>query len=357
MPPAPPWLRRTHRFIGLTSGAWLALIGLTGTLLVVVEPLDRALNPGLLTASVDHIASLDAATSAARDAAGARTVTMVAMPLFREAVYDFRTEDGTHVYVDAAARVTGARPPSTSPRSLLLRLHQGLIPERETWTGVAAAALLAMGVSGLFMRSSSRQSLERLRAGSTRAARNAYHIHNLTGSIAAPFLLLSATTGLALLFYVPCENALNSLLGSPPTAAVSRSAAVAAVEALATAAVDTPLERCLRDARTRFPGATVTWVTLPTSARPRTVVRLRQPEEWQPHGRTLVTFDANGRVTEVVDARTAPLGTRLMNLVYPTHILSAGVPGKLICAMVGLAPALLFASGLIMARRRRARAS
>jgi uncharacterized iron-regulated membrane protein len=38
-----------HRWLGIGLGAWFALVGLTGSILVFEDPIDAWLNPGLLT--------------------------------------------------------------------------------------------------------------------------------------------------------------------------------------------------------------------------------------------------------------------------------------------------------------------
>lgn len=347
----PPTLR-IHRIIGLASGAWLALIGLTGSLLCFVETVDRATHPQMLTSPPgDTRASIDDIVAAATRTALPRTAVRVRLPRDARDVYELVTDDERHIYVDQSGRVTGHRAEGQVPREMLLRLHTALFLERKALTAIPAAALIALGVSGLRLRIPLGRSLERLRLPSASLSRNAWHLHNVTGTLALPFLLLSATTGLALIFYTPCETALNRWL---------------ATHQVPVPQTDTPLLLQTREGRIqtlvaaalhRFPQAVATWVYLPTPDRPLTRVRLKQPGEWHPHGRTTVTFDDQGRIISLENAHTAPLGTRVMNQVFPAHTLQAGLPGRLACALVGLVPALMLATGLAVFLRRRARAA
>ncbi len=54
-------------------------------------------------------------------------------------------------------------------------------------------------------------------------------------------------------------------------------------------------------------------------------VRVKQPGEWLPNGRTMLWFDpANGRLIDSRDATTLPLATRAYNAVFPIHASKIG---------------------------------
>lgn len=83
------------------------------------------------------------------------------------------------------------------------------------------------------------------------------------------------------------------------------------------------------------------------------------PEELHPNGRSLVYFDARtGNLLRADNALNAPLGTRIANLMYPLHTgRFGGLATRLVLVVVGLAPAFLFMSGVViwwnrMVRRR-----
>jgi uncharacterized iron-regulated membrane protein len=115
----------------------------------------------------------------------------------------------------------------------------------------------------------------------------------------------------------------------------------------------------LAAAQAAFPDARIRAAGLaPAPGKPASV-RLRQPGEWHPNGRTTVQIDpATGRVVGVVDAHALGGGTRLQNALYPIHAASVG--GwlyDLVVALTGLALAALGGVGawsfLIKPRRRR----
>ncbi|MFX9612122.1 PepSY-associated TM helix domain-containing protein, partial [Acinetobacter baumannii] len=82
------------------------------------------------------------------------------------------------------------------------------------------------------------------------------------------------------------------------------------------------------------------------------VVRKRFPAELHPNGRSFVYVDQyDGEVLLVENALRSPLGTRLVNLFYPIHIgLWGGLPTRILQVLIGLTPAVLFITGLLMWR-------
>jgi uncharacterized iron-regulated membrane protein len=94
-------------------------------------------------------------------------------------------------------------------------------------------------------------------------------------------------------------------------------------------------------AHARFPEADLRLITLPRKGNGLITVRMRQPEEWLPNGRTLLWFAADsGRLIEARDARGHDARVKLFNRLYPLHAAKVG----------GLAYRLLMtASGLVLA--------
>ena len=115
----------------------------------------------------------------------------------------------------------------------------------------------------------------------------------------------------------------------------------------------------LASAQAAFPEARVRTAGQPAEAGKPATVRLRQPGEWHPNGRTVALIDpATNRVVGTTDAQALGGGTRLQNALYPIHAASVG--GwlyDLVVALSGLALAALGGVGtwsfLIKPRRTR----
>lgn len=83
-------------------------------------------------------------------------------------------------------------------------------------------------------------------------------------------------------------------------------------------------------------------------------MRFKQAAELHPNGRSIVYLDPQTwNIIRVEDALRAPLGTRVANLMYPLHVgRLGGVFTRVLLVFVGLVPALLFLTGLLMWRAR-----
>jgi uncharacterized iron-regulated membrane protein len=122
---------------------------------------------------------------------------------------------------------------------------------------------------------------------------------------------------------------------------------------------DVSLDAAIASAQQALPGARVTRITPPSKANAPIIVRLRFPEEIHPNGQSNVYIDRHsGRVLRADDARVAARSQRLMNLRYPLHIGRwGGILSRVLHFLLGLVPAVLYVTGLMMwgsrLRRRR----
>lgn len=155
-------------------------------------------------------------------------------------------------------------------------------------------------------------------------------------------MLLLSLTGAAMVFPAQARAVLGALL---PDAGAEAAAAAADPPALRDAgSIDWP--SVLAAAAARFPGAELRIVSWPVGE--GTVsVRLREPAEWHPNGRTRVGLSpSEGKVLVVHDALAEPVASRAYNALYPLH--SARVGGRpydALAALTGIALALLACIG------------
>jgi uncharacterized iron-regulated membrane protein len=81
----------------------------------------------------------------------------------------------------------------------------------------------------------------------------------------------------------------------------------------------------VKTVRSTYPDAELRTIGIPRVDGGLIRIRVRQPTEWLPNGRTIFWFDpAGGRLVETRDARPLPLATRAFNLVYPIHASTVG---------------------------------
>lgn len=364
---ARPWSVRLHRWVGLVLGAWFAVVGLTGTVLVWHSELDRALNPGWFapraacaTTSATPIA--DALAVYARHRG--EPATQVTRPESAGAAYVVWSKPGERRlqhFVDADCGAYLGMREWGAPRldrahlvPALYELHRSLLSGEagHVLVGVGGGWLLFLVVTGLinaWPRRSSREAWRRALTVRRDAARSRlyYDLHRAVGLWLLPFLLLMSLTGLYLCFPKPSRALLSRVLAMQPEV----------VEESTPTGVAKDPDALARLAEARFPAAAWTRVQLPKAESSPVDVRLLQDGEVRKDtGDTRVKLRADGAVLEVRDPLRAPAGDRLVALLFPLHSGEAlGLPGRALWTLSGLLPALLFVTGawLWLHRRRR----
>jgi len=346
------FLVQVHLWLGLVLGLLWALQGLTGALLVFHRELDRPAGP----VAAGPMAPIETILARAEAAAGA-PVTMLNVADARgdllHASYRSAAGERRVVRIEAASGRVLAERAGDSGWRWIYTLHEELRLE-DTGLGL-------VGTSGLFLASAALTGLWLgwPRRGSWRAAfrpglwrtprQRLYGWHRAAGLLVTLALVLLPLSGAAMAFGSTLRPFLARHAGFelPPRLAPglpSRTIAPAAATALA---------------RARFPDARFVRLTMPSETTPAYVVRLRQPGEtraWS--GTSSVTIAAaDGRILHVHDALRAPLANRLYDAAFPIHNGEiAGLPGRLLVLLAGLALPVLYVTGLLAwARKRRAR--
>jgi uncharacterized iron-regulated membrane protein len=344
------FLFHLHLYAGLTVGALLAVMGLTGSALVFGEELDRHLQPEVSTVvPAGERVPVSRVLEAVTESQGGATPRFLRMPERPDApVVAWMDGHGSRkVYVEPySGAVLGVRSVEDSGVGTLRALHVSLLSgERgETVVGTSGCVLIILGLSGLVLWWPGRR---KLALGFTLRRplvwrRAHYDLHKLGGVLSLLFLLLSALTGVSLVFPAPFEHAVRWATRAPP-----RSAPPVPGPATGT---PLPLDTLLAEADRALPGARTTRIDLPTSPGAPLRVRKRFPEESHPLGMSLVYVDRHsGAVLRAESAPRAPLASRLLALRYPLHIgVWGGTATRCLLALVGFFPAGLFLTGFFL---------
>lgn len=332
-----------HRWTGGLIGLLLAVMGLSGAMLVW-EGSWVAL-PGASNPVVEQPAQI------------ARIVDSAAADGKLSRITFASEEIGLHQLIDADGRGAYIRQDGTvvdrwasqweRPELWLFDLHHHLFSGAvgETITGIAGIAGLLFVITGilLWLRSRGRFAPTLLPTRLTPGAIVKHHRD--LGILAAPLLILSMTTGVLMLF-APVRSAVIGPEERPETYAES-------------AGIERPGQAILY-AKALFPTAALRRISLPDEDGGAIFVRMKQPFEWTPNGRTQVTFAASGTVS-VEDPAAANRSARISEKFYPVH--SAKVGGlamKLLMTLSGLSLAILgslavYAFWFRKAKRMRAR--
>lgn len=367
-----PWLRplamRLHRWAALAFGAWFALLGLSGGMLVWHAEIDRGLNPAWFAPLPGCGATTDAPIAASlalfrANAQGAEPQQVVA-PTTPGAAYmvTAKPDDDSlrrqhfvdpHCGRHLGARTWGAlRPDRAHIVPALYELHRALLSKEagHVAVGFAGLALLFVAVSGAFSawpRQQTRDAWTRtltLKRNASRTRRY-YDLHRATGMWLLAFLLLMALTGTYLCF--PKQTRALVAMALPTSPAEMRKAPT-------TSAPRLQADRLVLQAQETWPGAQWTRVQIPAEKGGAYDLRLMQRGEIRADtGDTRVRMDADGRVVDMRDPLGGPVGDRLLGWLFPLHSGEAlGLAGRLAWSVFGLAPLLMFGTGLWLWLRR-----
>ena len=318
-------------------GLILALMGLSGAILVhrdawIMLPHAgdaQVTDTAVIAATVERLVA---------DPAGRPERVVFASPNLGLHQLSFGKDGGA--YVDQAGNeVARWSTQWERPELWLFDLHHHLFAgdTGETVIGVAGLAGLFFVISGVILWWRTRKTYE-FRLLPRRLSRPAILRHHRDlGIIAAPLLLLVMYTGVTMIF-------------RPATALVLGPGAPGAIERALKApkAPDAPLADKLdwggmiRTAKARFPDADLRILGIPRKGGLITL-RLKQPDEWLPNGRTTLYFAADtGRLVDVRDALALPAQVRGFGMFYPLHAAKVGgLAYRLLMTLVGLALALL----------------
>jgi uncharacterized iron-regulated membrane protein len=342
-------LYQLHKYLGLTAGVVLLLSALTGSLLVFGDALEWILYPELQRVEPGRAhAPLEALVAQARAAYPEGKPAFLRLPRSQSETVQvyMNADDGPRVYLDPyRATVLGIRKPHETFKGFVFALHTQLFAGKagETVVGLAGLSLVVLALSGIVLWWSGwRRVLGSLKIRWRESwLRKCYDLHKAAGITTLLFLLVSAVTGVALVFHDTFTGILFWMTRTAEPVPPAR--VVVAGSALT-------IDEVVQRAKAALPEGRVTWLYLPMSADQPIIVRKKLPEEVHPNGCNFVYIDPyRGDILFVRPSRAVPLGIRIDNLIYPLHIgVIGGLTTQVIQVTVGLLLALLFVTALVV---------
>ena len=319
-----------HRWSGGLIGLLLALLGLTGTILVWKDSWISL--PGAHDRAMERVETLGAIAERAA-AEGATRITFASDSL---GLHQIGREGGAGAYLNQAGQTVASWPSQWQrPELWLFDLHHHLFSGEtgETIAGIAGCFGLLFVVTGSILWWRSRRAFRwRLLPKKFQPGQLVAH-HRDIGILVAPLLLVSFLTGVGMLF----PSATRIVL-SPFGQLETRSKPPEARPTSAPA----QLTSMLAQAKARFPDAELRRLFLPAKPDAPYSVRLRQPFEWNPNGRTVLYFDGSGNLLKVDDPAAASRATTIHSSFYSIHTgKSGGLAWKLLITLSGLGLTLL----------------
>jgi len=326
-----------HRWIGGLIGLVLALLGLSGTILIHKD--FWVMLPHARDVQVQDTAAVAAAVERMMAAPERPQSIIFATENFGLNRLTYTADSGA--YADQAGQVvTRWNSLWERPELWIFDFHHHLFNgDTGEWvTGIAGLCGLFFVISGVILWWRTRKTYE-FRLLPKRLSRPAIVRHHRDlGIVMAPLLLLSIYTGLTMVF------APTTILTLGPSApAVIKEALKPPAPLNVELSERIGWAGIVRTARSRFPDAEFRILSLPRGESGLISLRMKQPAEWIPNGRTTLYFAADtGRLIEARDALKLPAQARGFNMLYPLHAGKVGgIAYRLLLTVSGLALTLL----------------
>jgi uncharacterized iron-regulated membrane protein len=327
-----------HRWTGGLIGLVLLVLGLTGTILIHRDA--WIMLPHASDEQQQETGSIVAATERLMADPDDRPSSIVfATDNFGLNRLSFGKQAGA--YADQTGNIIARwDDPWQRPELFLFDLHHHLLAGEtgEIVAGIAGLCGLFFVISGAVLWWRTRSTF-RFRLLPARLSRPAILRHHRDlGIVFAPLLLLVMFTGTAMIF----RPVTALVLG--PSAPATIEASFKPPEAKFGALAEKPdWAAMFGTARALFPGAEIRILSLPKEAGKPITLRMKQPEEWLPNGRTTLWFAPDtGALIEGRDALKLPGAAQAFNSFYPLHAAKiGGFAYRLVMTLVGLALSLL----------------
>lgn len=316
-----------HRWTGGLIGLLLALIGLSGAILVWEGAWVQV--PGANDLVVENIAAMGAISERAI-ADGAVRITFASDEI---GLHHAAGDGGAGAYFRQDGTVAAQwNSQWERPEFWLFDFHHHLFAGEsgEAITGIAGIAGLLFVITGGILWWRSRRAFElRLLPRNTQPGPIVRH-HRDLGVIVAPLLLVSIITGIGMIYGDVARAVTGASKSQPPPKNGIPGGAIVSASAM------------LQTAKARFPDASIRRLSVPSNPGATYSVRLRQPNEWTPNGRTTIHFDRSGQMIRADDARSGNGGDLLLEKLYPVHTAKVGGPlWKIAMTVSGLAMFML----------------
>ncbi len=327
-----------HRWTGGFLGLVLAILGLTGAILVHRDAWIMVPHAG--DAQIQDTRLLAATTERlmANPATRPQGITFANANLGVDRL-DFGK--GAGAYTDQAGTIVSQwQSQWARPELWLFDLHHHLFSgdTGETIIGIAGVAGLFFVVTGTILWWRTRKTFA-FRLLPKRLSRPAIVRHHRDlGIVAAPLLVLSLLTGATLVF-----RPLTAVFLGPAAPATIDAALQAPTGAKVALADHLDWRGMIIAARTRFPDAELRSLSLPRKGNGVVTLRMKRPAEWLPNGRTTLWFAADdGRLLAARDAASLSRVVAAYNILYPLHAAKVGGLGyRLVMTLSGLVLGLL----------------
>ncbi|QXV63950.1 PepSY domain-containing protein [Mucilaginibacter sp. 21P] len=356
------WFGKWHTYLGVIAGAIVALIGVTGSILVFQDEIDRALNPELFrVAARSHRLNFAEVAEIMKvrypeyqvTAIGNSDVTNLNLP-YRISVRQNKNADGvTELYLNPFnGELTGKRNFQSSLMQVVMRLHMSLLldlPGR-LLAGVSTLVLLIITISGLRLWIPAKwkqfRSVLTVKFDASFKRQN-YDWHNVIGFYTAPFVIMLCLTGFSLNIGIIAAPALI-MTGGERIGVLGK--LINAKSTVKAGATPLSLDQLLRIAGSVMPNGQIKDISFPAKRVGTYTLEVVNPGKIYPVKTDILMIDQySGQVVFNSTRDFQPIGKAYINWLKPVHYGSfGGLPTKILALLAGLSPLVLFITGVII---------
>ena len=341
---------KTHLYAALAAGLILIVVAVTGCLLVFELKMDRWLDPEVsYVEPKGELVPLATIVARVQSAYPGLKVTELNFGELDSSV--MARIGGRRVFVNPySGEIIASR--SGEPPSFHLRhLHRELMAGKTGALIVNIATLLVVfqSLSGLYLWWPLKRTTVKLN-GSWRRVN--LDLHHAVGFFSCAFICVIGVTGLVKAYGDRLQPFFDRVTDSPTMTRDLPSRPPVAASAVATVSID----EALAAAKVQLPGARLARIIPPRERNGSFVVQMKFPDDSTVPGRSWVVIDQySGAVRSVLDARTAPVGSRIPIINRAVHVGGlSGAPTRILAFLVGLAVLLQTLTGYSMWWRKRA---
>jgi uncharacterized iron-regulated membrane protein len=326
-------LLNLHLYGALVMGIFIAIVGLSGSIIAFEPELDRLMRPDLYRVAEQGkaVTIAEMFRSAARAYRG-QTITSIRLPQSADDTAQFGIK-GMQVFLNPyTGAVVGTRTGATVLGNIH-QIHQRLLMG-ETGSNVVTAGavvLLFLVASGVYLWWPVKRASVKWSAAPFRVH---FDLHNAAGIYSAAFLFVLALTGVAVRFDNSIEDYLHKSAG---TKKIGRNFASGTP---AEGQMPINADQAVAYALTAMPGTRPLSVTLPGNAKGSFLVVVRFPEDLTPGGRSWVNVDLyTGAALSMQNSRTVAMGSR--SIIWNRAIHTGDVYGLLTKTLMSLSSLML----------------
>lgn len=338
-------LRWLHRWLGLTLGLFISVIGLTGSWLIY----DREIaSPEYVLKANKAPLSLQMLFLKAIPQLPVNKDIQIVFPVNPSLPYQFRTKEKQVVINQYSGEILMTRSPNYWPVGWFLHLHSELLlgkvgKQITGWLGIGTMLITLIGIF-LWLPAKWKSGFQ-IRFNKSRLVLQ-YDLHKLVGILSAPLLIVALVTGVSLSFSQITSTFVNGLF--------NRHADKPPLVKLNTSYKQATLDTMLITANQTIQSERVHSMLIPASPLKPIIVRMKMTNDPHPNGLNLVYLHPkNGAILDVKKISQAEPAKRWFNWAFPIHTGQA-LPGHLwLLFTVGLMPTFLMLTGvyLYLARR------